>query len=85
MSRSNGEQLRKLLSTPCRCQPALGTTPSHRLAQTFFYTIVRSTMQHLVKQERHVKASRTYPNPYKHDNNTNATEDRGFGGQLYMG
>ena len=40
-------------------------------------------MQHLVKQERHVKASRTYTNPYKYNNNTNATDDRCFGGQLY--
>ena len=40
---------KKQLGRPCRYQQAVGTTSSRHLG-TSFYTIVRSTMQHLVRQ-----------------------------------
>jgi hypothetical protein len=49
----------KLSGRPCRCQQASATTSNYRLG-TSSYTNVRSTMQHLVKQDKHVnKAGRT--------------------------
>ena len=68
----------KLSGRPCRRQQAPGTTSSHRL-ETSSYTTARSTMQHLVKQERNMKENRTYPDPDKYDDDTNATNERCFG------
>jgi hypothetical protein len=71
----------KLSGRPCRCQQAPGTASSYRLG-TSSYTNVRSTVQHLVKQDKHVNGSRTYANPDKYDDDTNATEGRCFSRQL---
>ena len=49
---------------------------------TSSYTNVRSTAQHLVKLDKHVKGSRTYTNPDKYDDDTNATKQRYFNRQL---
>jgi hypothetical protein len=71
----------KLSDRPCRCQQAPETTSNYRL-ETSSYTNVRSTVQHLVKQDKHVSGSRTYTNPDKHDKDTNAAKERCFGRQL---
>jgi hypothetical protein len=49
---------------------------------TSSYTNVRYTVQHLVKQGKHVNGSRTYANPDKYDDDTNATKGRCFSRQL---
>jgi hypothetical protein len=67
----------ELLGRPCRWQRAPGTTPSYRLG-TSCYTIVRSTMQYPVKQDKHVKGSWTYTNPDKYDDDTSETKERCF-------
>jgi hypothetical protein len=66
---------KKLSGRPCRCQKAAEIISNCRLG-TSSYTNVRSTVQHLVKQDKRVNGSRTYANPDKYDNDTNATEER---------
>ena len=63
----------KLSGKPCKCQQASEITSIYRLG-TPSYTNVRSTMQHLVKQDKHVNESRTHANPDKYDDDTNATK-----------
>jgi hypothetical protein len=53
----------KLSGRPCRCRQAPETTSD-----------VRSTVQNLVKHNKHVNESRTYANPDKCDDGTNATK-----------
>ena len=50
-----GEQMttEKLSCRPCRCQQGLETASSYRL-ETSSYTIVCSTMQHVVNQEQYM-------------------------------
>jgi hypothetical protein len=67
-----------LLGKPRRYQPASETASSHPL-ETSSCTIVRSTMQNVVKQARYVKGVRTYADPDKYDNTTNGTDERRFG------
>jgi hypothetical protein len=71
----------KLSGRPCRRQQVPGTTSNYRLG-TSSYTNVRSTVEHIVKQDKHVKESQTYANPDEYDNDTDATKDRCFGRQL---
>jgi hypothetical protein len=71
----------KLSGRPCRCQQAAETTSNDRL-ETSSCTIVRSTMQHVVKQERYMKGNRTYGDPDKYDNDANGTNERRFSYQL---
>jgi hypothetical protein len=71
----------KLSGRPYRCQQASETTSICRLG-TPSYTNVRSTVQHLVKQDKHVNGSRTNANPDEYDNDTNATKERCFGSKL---
>jgi hypothetical protein len=71
----------KLSGRPCRCQEASETTSNYRLG-TSSCTIVHSTMQHVVKQERYMKGNRTYANADKYDYNTNRTNERRFSYQL---
>ena len=52
---------------------------------TSFYTIVCSTVQHLIRQEEDVKDCRTYANPDHDDDDGDAAEERGLGCQLYKG
>lgn len=54
---------------PYRYQQAPETTSDYR------YTDVRSTVQHLVKQDKHVNGSRTYANPDEYDDDTNTTKE----------
>jgi hypothetical protein len=68
----------KTSGRPCRRQQAPGTTSSHRV-ETSSYTTARSTMQHLVKQEKHVKGNQPYADPDKYDNDANGTNERCFG------
>ena len=42
-------------------------------------------MQHLVRQEGHMKESQTYTNPDENDENSSAAEERGLSCQLYNG
>jgi hypothetical protein len=65
----------KLSGRPYRCQQASETTSIYRLG-TPSYTNVRSAVQHLVKQGKHVNGSRTYANPDNYDDDTNATKGR---------
>jgi hypothetical protein len=71
----------KMSGRPCRCQQAAETTSSYRLGSSS-YTNVCSTVQHLVKQDKHVNGSRTYANPDKYGDDTNAAKDRCFSCQL---
>ena len=71
----------KLSDRPCRYQQAPETTPNYR-SGTSSYTNVRSTVQHLVKQNKHVNGSRTYAHPDKYDDDTNVTKGRCFSRQL---
>jgi hypothetical protein len=64
-----------LSGRPCICQQASETTSNYRLGRSS-YTNVRSAVQHLVKQDKHVNGSRTYANPDKYDDDTNATKER---------
>jgi len=64
-----------LSGRPCRYQQASETISNYRLG-TPSYTKVRSTMQHLVKRDEQVNGRRTYANPDKYDDDTNATKDR---------
>ena len=64
----------KLSGRPYRYQQAFETTSISRLG-TSSYTNVRSAMQHLVKQDKHVDGSRTYANTDKYDDDTNATKE----------
>jgi hypothetical protein len=41
-------------------------------------------MQHVVKQEGHVNENRTYANPDKYDDDTDATKGRCFGYYLHI-
>jgi hypothetical protein len=66
---------------PCRCRQAPETTSNYRWG-TSSYTNVRSAVQHLVKQDKHVSGSRTYANPDKYDDDTNATKGRCFSRKL---
>jgi hypothetical protein len=66
---------------PCICRHVPETTSSYRLG-TSSYTNVRYTVQHLVKQDKHVNGSRTYANPDKYDDDTNATKGRRSSRQL---
>jgi hypothetical protein len=65
----------KLSGRPCRCQQASETTSNYRLG-TSSYTNVRSTVQLLVKQDKHANGNWTYADPDKYDNDTNATKER---------
>jgi len=62
-----------LSGRPCRCQQASEITSIYHLGMPS-YTNVRSTMQHLVKQDEQVNGSQTYANPDKYDDGTNATK-----------
>ena len=76
------EKAAKTLSgRPCRYRQAAETTSNYR-SGTFSYTNVHSSVQHLVKQEKHVNESRTCANPDKYDDNTNATKGRCMGCHL---
>lgn len=55
-------------------QQAPETTSDYRLEQSS-YTDVRSTVQHLVKQDKHVNGNRTYANSYEYDEDTNPTDE----------
>ena len=79
MSRTNGTE--KLSGRPYRYRQAPETTSNYRLG-TSSYTTVRSTVQHLVKQGQHVNGNRTYANPDKCNDDTNATKGRRFSPQL---
>ena len=59
---------------PYRHQQAPETTSNYRL-ETSSYTDVRSTEQHLVKQDKHVNGSWTYANPDEYDDDTNTTKE----------
>ena len=71
----------KLSGRPYKYQQAPETASNHRLG-TSSYTNVRSAVQYLVKQDKHVDGSRTYANPDKYDDDTNATEGRCFDRKL---
>jgi hypothetical protein len=71
----------KLSGRPCRYQQAFETTSNYRLG-TSSYANVRSTMQRLVKQDKHVDGNRTHANPNKYGDDTNTTKGRCFGRQL---
>jgi hypothetical protein len=70
----------KLSGRPCRCQQATETTSDYRLGTS--YTDVCSTVQHLVKQDKHVNGSRKYANPDEYDADTDPAKDRCCSRQL---
>ena len=70
-----------LLGRPCRYRQAPEIVSNYRLG-TSSYTNIRSAMQHLVKQYKDVNGSRTYANPDKYDDDTNATKERCFSRKL---
>jgi hypothetical protein len=70
-----------LSGRPYRCQQAPETASNRRLG-TSSYTNVRSAVQYLVKQYKHVNGSRTHANPDKYNDDTNATEGRCFDRKL---